>query len=598
MVVDLRATVINMKHLSQDIDDPVVINAADANGRRLRVIFTQEAAAQMTPDTKVYLSWYHQQKKIKGYNVFTEIPRVDEDRDPYMWEITYPASMLYCGDVLACIELVDDISISASTNFMIHVLENPNDGAEFVDTNDFTEFQTAVISLNSLADQIQEKMEQYQTDFEAMQLEHQYILTIVEETHILNTNMQELLGNIQDQVDAVLAECAATINELADNQTEAFTEWLEQANDTLSDYATLVNGFNDRLTAVEDNSVITVERNVGSNNDSYAYRYIFKQGGIIIENGIIDINKDMVATSGELVYPTVAEPIIIDNTSITSGTYIKMSIANGETFYIDVASLIEYNSVENTDEIILTDINHVITASINEIAAGKIVYQEPIVKHSLGSIDFDAPIGDSDYAYDSDASELIGAIWGNGLINGETIKVNIDGVAYDYIVDNNESSFDIIVMTPATTPSTFGNITLNNSDTNIDCPSDWDGGNVTFSFETLQPKQTVAEAIDELQNAIGTGGNVDSKISAAIDSLDARVVAPAGSAITGIRESNGVLTGINTVELNAQNIGYNNSTVSNTLNTIGTIPTAATATTVVNYVDEQVNNALTWNTIS
>lgn len=56
MANELKATVINMKTLSQDIADPVIVGAGDANGRVLRIIFTQEAAAQFTPSTKVYLS--------------------------------------------------------------------------------------------------------------------------------------------------------------------------------------------------------------------------------------------------------------------------------------------------------------------------------------------------------------------------------------------------------------------------------------------------------------------------------------------------------------------------------------------------------------
>ena len=79
MAVDLKKSVINMKHLSQDIDDPIVVNAADANGRTLEIIFTQEAAAQFTENTKVYLSWHHQEMDIKGYNVFTEIKNEDDE---------------------------------------------------------------------------------------------------------------------------------------------------------------------------------------------------------------------------------------------------------------------------------------------------------------------------------------------------------------------------------------------------------------------------------------------------------------------------------------------------------------------------------------
>lgn len=83
MANELKATVINMKTLSQDITDPVVVGAGEAAGRALRIIFTQEAAARFTPSTKVYLSWYHQEKNIKGYNVFTEITdEEDEDFPP------------------------------------------------------------------------------------------------------------------------------------------------------------------------------------------------------------------------------------------------------------------------------------------------------------------------------------------------------------------------------------------------------------------------------------------------------------------------------------------------------------------------------------
>ena len=56
MANELKATVINMKTLSQDLTDPVGVGAGEGAGRALRVIFTQEAAAQFTENTKVYLS--------------------------------------------------------------------------------------------------------------------------------------------------------------------------------------------------------------------------------------------------------------------------------------------------------------------------------------------------------------------------------------------------------------------------------------------------------------------------------------------------------------------------------------------------------------
>jgi len=78
---------------------------------------------------------------------------------------------------------------------------------------------------------------------------------------------------------------------------------------------------------------VTVTKTTGGAGDDFVYRYTFSQGGTQITNGVIDIAKDMVATDGELVYPTVDDPIVIGQDTITSGTYIKMTIANGDPFY-------------------------------------------------------------------------------------------------------------------------------------------------------------------------------------------------------------------------------------------------------------------------
>lgn len=230
------------------------------------------------------------------------------------------------------------------------------------------------------------------------------------------------------------------------------------------------------------NAAVTVTKVAGGANDSYAYRYTFSQGGSEITNGVIDIAKDMVATDGTLVHPTAQDPITIDGQQVTSGAYIAMTIANGDTFYINVADLIEYNSVSSTDEITLTDTNHTITATVGEIAASKIIYQEA---------------------------------------QGQT------------------------------------------------------------------PAKTVAQAINALESAVGTGGSVDQKIQTAVQALDADLDATAGSVVTGITEVDGVITGIDEVALTAQNVAYGTSNVKAALDTIGTIPATATATTVVDYVDEK-----------
>lgn len=97
----------------------------------------------------------------------------------------------------------------------------------------------------------------------------------------------------------------------------------------------------------------------------YAAVYTFKQGTKTV--GTINIAKDMVATSGELVNA---------DADGNTGTFIKLTIANSEKpVYINVADLIEYNAVSNADgaEIILSESeDHTISATLAHIAGSKI----------------------------------------------------------------------------------------------------------------------------------------------------------------------------------------------------------------------------------
>lgn len=137
MAAELRTTVINMKTLDQAMQNPIAtIGTGDKSGRKLRIIFTQEAAASFTAKTKVYLCWRHQELDILGYNIFTEIKNEKDKNFPPTWEITYPKSMLAEGHVLANIQLVDDVSTATSTNFIIHVLADPHDGFDSVTPDD------------------------------------------------------------------------------------------------------------------------------------------------------------------------------------------------------------------------------------------------------------------------------------------------------------------------------------------------------------------------------------------------------------------------------------------------------------------------------
>ena len=208
MSQELRTFTVNLKSMDQDIPDPIVAGASDANGRTFRVIFDQEAAAQLTPETKIYLSWFHKQKKIKGYNVFTQT-----NDDPVIWEIKWPQTMLHEGDVLCCIEMVDSVSIVQSTTFLVHVLTDPNDGSGFVVSDDFSEFQNAVIQLNCIADQMKDQMLQQKLEFEDMTLQFDEIKEKADTAYLNSTEamnrveaLEEELGDLTITADIPLIE--------------------------------------------------------------------------------------------------------------------------------------------------------------------------------------------------------------------------------------------------------------------------------------------------------------------------------------------------------------------------------------------------------
>lgn len=196
MSQELRAFTVNLKSMDQDIPDPIVAGAGDANGRTFRIIFDQEAEAQLTPETKIYLSWFHKQKKIKGYNVFTQT-----SDDPVIWEIKWPQTMLHEGDVLCCIEMVDSVSIVQSTTFLVHVLTDPNDGSGFVVSDDFSEFQNAVIQLNCIADQMKDQMLQQKLEFEDMTLQFGEIKEKADAAYLNSTDAVNRVSALEEKVD-------------------------------------------------------------------------------------------------------------------------------------------------------------------------------------------------------------------------------------------------------------------------------------------------------------------------------------------------------------------------------------------------------------
>ena len=126
-------------------------------------------------------------------------------------------------------------------------------------------------------------------------------------------------------------------------------------------------------TDLQTNLAVTLD-DTASPGEGILKVYTIKQGGTTI--GTINIPKDLVATSGSLVYCTKSESTYTEVDSSTEGAIacIKMTIQNGSPFYIEVADLIEYNSVKSNAEITLTDTGHEIEATVGAISSSKITF--------------------------------------------------------------------------------------------------------------------------------------------------------------------------------------------------------------------------------
>lgn len=117
-------------------------------------------------------------------------------------------------------------------------------------------------------------------------------------------------------------------------------------------------------------SKVTCEK---TSPEGVAARYVFKQGGVAIENATIDIPKDMVVKSGTVV--TKAE----EGAWGEAGTYLELTLANAtnDKIYINVGNLIEYVTSGSTEEDsvqVAVSADHKVTASIKDgsIALGKL----------------------------------------------------------------------------------------------------------------------------------------------------------------------------------------------------------------------------------
>lgn len=218
-----------------------------------------------------------------------------------------------------------------------------------------------------------------------------------------------------------------------------------------------------------------------SNEGAGVYQLQIKEAGKETYKSVGEINlpADMVATSGELV-DADAEG--------NAGTFIKMTIANADPFYIDVKDLIEYNSYEasvtitpslvegkahtyafdvNDKSIVTakiadaavteTQLNESVNASLDKadsaIQAGdvaRITYEDSNVKAALDDIYVQIGDGGSVANQIKDAIDALDGDATIATVDGGVVTIKGGIVEVDGVVDNSEAS-DIVLAKVATT---------------------------------------------------------------------------------------------------------------------------------------------------
>ncbi len=242
--------IINLKSLSQPIAD-CVVGGGEVNGRHIVVIFSQELAERFTPITKVYLNWKHQNvENLEGYNVFTQVndpEYFDVCGNPPTWEIHLPQAMLEAGDVTARIEIVDKISIDASLNFLIKIVDAPSYHDEFLETDTYSDFQKAVLNMNNIVADYEEVVNDQYILLDAMDerikgLEKHWaihdilISELIKDIDDLRDGLAENEANVIEIQESLYEfeenckECCAAANEKADNAVEVANKAMEEVN--------------------------------------------------------------------------------------------------------------------------------------------------------------------------------------------------------------------------------------------------------------------------------------------------------------------------------------------------------------------------------
>lgn len=235
--------------------------------------------------------------------------------------------MLYEGHVLACIEIVDEISIATSVNFTINILIDPNNGKTFVESDDYTDFQNFIINLNTLSDQMQEQMINYENEFEQMQLDFTNFSDLADTVAEIQNQNEE----IQNSLDGInLSE----IQEFVENYEEPTLSLGDNdvTTNIIADKAVTLNKLSDEVTQKINtkNNINLIKMSNGTTvtvNDAYAAPPL----GLTVDGKSVQDGT-----------PTPSSPVAIESVgsvTVNTGSKNLLTLSGGSNLGITVTKL-------------------------------------------------------------------------------------------------------------------------------------------------------------------------------------------------------------------------------------------------------------------
>ena len=229
-------------------------------------------------------------------------------------------------------------------------------------------------------------------------------------------------------------------------------EGRKAANISVADASGVFTGatVEDVLKEVYDAAVSTASSDVTittptlseTEKENIAKRYVFTQNGN--EIGTIDIPLDLVVSKGEVKTNPDAEH---------TGTFIILTLTNGDVLYIDVKGLVDIYTAVDTDEIDMTVSDYKISAVLKDGSIAK-ARLDAGVQASLGKAD----TAIQKDAMDSAISTAIGALDSSvaaATAKGEGSTVAADGATVGVlsgatITDGKLTGGDSILLVPVT----------------------------------------------------------------------------------------------------------------------------------------------------